>query len=147
MRLLPGVAEGLATLTQAGFRLCLVTNQQGIGLGYFPTDDMIAVNHRLIREAGAAGAAISKIYFCPHTAADNCSCRKPNPGLVRRALRDFAVRVENCVFVGDSTVDVAAGRAAGCATVQVGGTPGLADFTAPDFTAAVAWILARHGRQ
>lgn len=82
---------------------------------------MIAVNQRLIREAGAAGAAISKIYFCPHTAADNCSCRKPNPGLVHRALRDFGARVENCVFVGDSTVDVDAGRAAGCATVQVGG--------------------------
>ena len=91
VELLPGVGEGLAALQAAGFVLAVVTNQQGVGLGYSTTQQMIAVNQQFFRELGAFGVRISKIYYCPHTAADHCGCRKPESGLVRRALRDFEI--------------------------------------------------------
>ena len=91
VELLPGVGEGLAALQAAGFALAIVTNQQGIGLGYYTTQQMIAVNQQLFRALAPYGVRISKIYFCPHTAADRCSCRKPEAGMIRRARQDFQV--------------------------------------------------------
>ena len=79
---------GLDTIDLApGFALAIVTNQQGIGLGYYTTGQMIAVNRQLFRALSPYGVRISKIYFCPHTAADQCECRKPQGELIRRALR------------------------------------------------------------
>src|SRR5205085_12352036 len=82
VEILPGVIEGLLKLQAAGLRLAIVTNQQGIGLGYFTMQDFIAVNQRMLRELGAAGVRISKIYFCAHSLAEQCSCRKPATGIV-----------------------------------------------------------------
>ena len=81
--------EGLLRLQAAGLRLAIVTNQQGIGLGYYTVQDFIAVNQRLLRELGGHGIRISKIYFCPHSLDEQCSCRKPATGMITRAMRDF----------------------------------------------------------
>jgi rfaE bifunctional protein nucleotidyltransferase chain/domain len=133
--LLPGVGEGLAKLQQAGYRLVIVTNQQGIGLGYFSTRDFIAVNAALFRLLTPFGVAISRIYYCPHSAADGCDCRKPKPGLLLRALAEFALPPDQCFMVGDRDVDVQAGSSAGCKSLLVG-TPAF-----PTFAEAAAWIL------
>ena len=77
MELLPGVIEALRMLQDAGFRLCMVTNQQGIGLGYFGYRDFIDGNRKLLRMLGEAEIAFTKIYFCPHSMGDHCECRKP----------------------------------------------------------------------
>jgi histidinol-phosphate phosphatase family protein len=90
--LLPGVGEGLAELQRAGYRLVIVTNQQGIGLGYFDVREFIAVNTALFRLLTPFGVSISRTYYCPHSAADACDCRKPGPGLLLRALREFGMR-------------------------------------------------------
>jgi D-glycero-D-manno-heptose 1,7-bisphosphate phosphatase len=114
VELLPGAVEGLLALQDAGFRLCIVTNQQGIGLGYFTPQELIAVNQRLLAELGARGVRISRIYFCPHSLADSCDCRKPASGMIARAMRDFGVAPEQTVILGDSAADQAAAAAAGC---------------------------------
>src|SRR5262249_33915093 len=75
VELLPGVGQGLADLQAAGFALAMVTNQQGIGLGYCTMRQMIAVNQQVFRALGPSGVRIAKIYFCPHSAADECACR------------------------------------------------------------------------
>ena len=85
VELLPGVGEGLAALQAAGFALAIVTNQQGVGLGYTTRQEMIAVNQRLFRELAPFGVLISRVYYCPHTAADHCDCRKPGTAMLRRA--------------------------------------------------------------
>jgi|SRR5579872_3055115 len=120
VEILPGVIDGLMKLQAAGLRLAIVTNQQGIGLGYYTVQDFIAVNQRLLRELGARGVRISKIYFCPHSVGEQCSCRKPATGMITRAMRDFGTAPEQTFMVGDSDEDVQAGADAGCRTVRVG---------------------------
>jgi rfaE bifunctional protein nucleotidyltransferase chain/domain len=132
----PGVGEGLARLQQAGYRLVLVTNQQGIGLGYFSARDFIAVNAALFRLLAPYGVAISRIYYCPHSLADGCDCRKPAAGLLRRALADFRMDPGRCFMLGDRESDTDAGRAAGCMPVLIG-AGGFANFNE-----AANWILS-----
>jgi len=121
VEILPGVIEGLLKLQAAGLRLAIVTNQQGIGLGYYTVQDFIAVNQRLLRELGAAGIRISRIYFCPHSLAEQCSCRKPATGMITRAMGEFGIAPEKTFLVGDSDDDMQAGADAGCQTVRVDG--------------------------
>jgi rfaE bifunctional protein nucleotidyltransferase chain/domain len=142
VELLPGVGEGLAELQAKGFTLAILTNQQGVGLGYYTSREMIAINQQLFRRLGPHGVRISRIYFCPHSAADECACRKPGSEMVRRAMRDFGVPPERVFVVGDLGTDAAAGKAAGCRTVLVGSKPGEPDYRAADFADAVSWIEA-----
>jgi rfaE bifunctional protein nucleotidyltransferase chain/domain len=135
VQLLPGVAEGLAKLQAAGLRLAIASNQQGIGLGYYTMQDFIAVNQQIFRQLSPHGIVISRIYFCPHSSADHCDCRKPAAGMIVRAMRDFATTPDRTFFIGDTEADVQAGAAAGCRTVRVGG--------GRDFAAAADWIVSQ----
>lgn len=136
--LLPGVGQGLAELQRAGFLLVIVTNQQGIGLGYFSVGDFIAVNTALFRLLMPFGVMISRIYYCPHSAAQACDCRKPAAGMLLRALREFDIPASQCVMIGDRDVDARAGAAAGCTSLLVGAGAPFATFAE-----AAAWILRR----
>jgi rfaE bifunctional protein nucleotidyltransferase chain/domain len=136
VELLPGVADGLKQLQDAGVALAIVSNQQGIGLGYFTVQDFIAVNQALFRRLSPHGIKISRVYFCPHSLAEDCSCRKPAPAMIARALRDFEVPAERAFVIGDTAADLEAGAAAGCRTFQVGDS---------DFARAVEWVLVQLG--
>lgn len=138
VEVLPGVVEGLQKLQAAGLRLAIVSNQQGIGLGYHTAADFIAVNQRLLRELGGRGIRISRIYFCPHSLAEQCSCRKPATGMLTRAMRDFGVAPERTFLIGDSDDDVQAGQAARCGTARVneGGFAAAADHVLASFSAS-----------
>jgi rfaE bifunctional protein nucleotidyltransferase chain/domain len=120
VELLPGVAEALGDLQAAGFRLCLVSNQQGIGLGYFGYREFVESNRKLLRLLGKEGIAIHKIYFCPHSLDDHCNCRKPAPGLILRALREQNIEPDRCFVVGDAVSDMEAAHTAGCTGLYVG---------------------------
>jgi D-glycero-D-manno-heptose 1,7-bisphosphate phosphatase len=141
VELLPGVPEGLLELQRAGFRLAIVTNQQGIGLGYFGIQEFIAVNQRLLRMLHENGVTIWRVFFCPHSLAEECECRKPRVGMLRRAMEESGTDPGDCYLVGDSASDMAAARAAGCHAISVGPAVSAdADFTAAGFTTAVTWI-------
>jgi rfaE bifunctional protein nucleotidyltransferase chain/domain len=114
VELLPGAIDALHCLQSAGYRLCVVSNQQGIGLGLYGYRDFVDSNRKLLRKLGEAGIAIARIYFCPHSLADRCECRKPAPGMILRAMRDYNVPAERCFVIGDSPQDLEAARAAGC---------------------------------
>ena len=120
VELLPGVAEGLARLQAAGLRLAIATNQQGIGLGYYSIDDFIAVNQRLFRELAGHGIRIWRVYFCPHSLAEECGCRKPAAGMLVRAMREAGTPPQRTFFLGDTDADLAAGAAAGCHALAAG---------------------------
>lgn len=144
VELLPGAGEGLALLGAQGFRLAIVSNQQGIALGYLTVQDFIAVNQQLFRELRPYGAVISKIYFCPHSAADGCHCRKPGTGMLERAMRDFGMPSGQTFLIGDTGGDVEAATAAGCRSVYVGDNPATgASFTATRFDDAAKWIVGQ----
>ena len=123
---LDGVIEALQLLQNAGFRLCIASNQQGIGLGYFGYRDFIDGNRVLLRKLGAAGISIAKIYFCPHSFADICNCRKPAAGMLTQAMREQGVTAEHTFVIGDSQADVDAAAAAQCISYYIGEeTPAL----------------------
>jgi rfaE bifunctional protein nucleotidyltransferase chain/domain len=144
VELLPGVAESLRRLQEAGYLVCVVSNQQGIGLGYFGYRDFVDGNRKLLRLLGKEGIAIRKIYFCPHSLGEPCDCRKPAPGLILKALRDLNAAPENTFVIGDSAEDMEAARTAGCSGLYVGPPhPGYAAIT---FSEAAEAVMATIGR-
>lgn len=124
IQLLDGVVEGLRALTSAGFRLCLLTNQQGIGYGYFGYRDFVDGNRALLQVLGKAGIRITKIYFCPHSLADRCECRKPGVALLRRAMLEQTVEPGRTFVIGDAETDMQAAEVAGCHGLYVGDNHG-----------------------
>ena len=108
-----GSMDAIAFLTQAGYNIAVATNQSGIGRKYFTVQDLTEMHakmHRLVRQAGGE---IDGIWFCPHTAADNCDCRKPKPGMIYDILERFKADPAETWLVGDSLRDLQAVDAAG----------------------------------
>jgi rfaE bifunctional protein nucleotidyltransferase chain/domain len=144
VELLPGVAGSLKRLQDAGYLVCIVSNQQGIGLGYFGYRDFIDGNRKLLRLLGKEEIAIRKIYFCPHSLGESCDCRKPAPGLILKALRDLNATPENTFVIGDSAADMEAAHAAGCRGLYVGPHhPRYAAITFPEAAAAIMAPIER----
>lgn len=122
----PGIMPELRRLQAAGFRLVLITNQSGLARGYFRQEDLDRMHEWLTAELRGEGVSLAAIYVCPHhpegTVPDLavvCDCRKPKPGLLRRAAADLGLDLARSWFVGDILDDVEAGHAAGCRTVLV----------------------------
>lgn len=126
---IPGAYEGIKRLQDLGFRIVVVTNQAGIGLGYFSREDLYAVNREMMKQASQQGCSFDKIYFCPHSKADNCECRKPGTYFIERAERDLSIDVRKSFVIGDMTSDIKFGLDAGAQTVLVktgrGGADGM----------------------
>ncbi|MGQ9558903.1 MAG: HAD-IIIA family hydrolase [Candidatus Oleimicrobiaceae bacterium] len=119
VRLLPGAGEGLRRLQNMGYRVVVLTNQGGIGLGYFTTDDFYRVNSAMLRLLHDYGVLVHKIYFCPHGLAEQCDCRKPGTALLRLAQEQLNVDLARSVVIGDRTADIETARRAGCRSVLV----------------------------
>lgn len=145
---IPKSFAALKRLKELGYRVVIVTNQPGIGLGYFTKEDFYAVNREMMRQATAVGGAIDRIYFCPHSKAEKCVCRKPDPYFLKRAVQDLNIDLGASFVIGDMTSDVQLGKNAGCRSILVrtgrGGDDGLhnveADYVAKDLSDAAAWI-------
>jgi heptosyltransferase-2 len=125
LKLLPGVAAALARLKAAGARLVVVTNQSGVGRGFFSLKDLEAVHARLEGLLEQGDAALDAIYFCPHHPDDGCRCRKPATGMVDRAVTELQVDLRNAYVVGDHASDIQLAKAAGMKSVLV--TSGTVD--------------------
>ena len=148
MRLLPGVLEGLSSLQARGLRLVLISNQAGVGRGYFSEATMWAVHARLEQLLAADGVHLDAAYYCQHAPWDGCACRKPQPGMLLQAARELNIDLAASFMVGDKLADVEAGRHAKCATILIRATPldspsTFADVVCADLVAAAAWIAAR----
>lgn len=119
-KMLPNVIEGIKRLQNRGFKIVVVTNQAGIGLGYFTKEDFYKTNKKMLQIMGENSIIISKVYFCPHSIEDNCDCRKPKPGMILRAEKDMNIDLNNSWMIGDKADDILAGNAAGVKTILVG---------------------------
>jgi D-glycero-D-manno-heptose 1,7-bisphosphate phosphatase len=104
--LLPFAAEAIRRLNRAGIPVVLVTNQSGVARDFFPESLVRETHARLSEELARAGAHVDGFYFCPHISADNCSCRKPKPGLLERAAADLGLTLPGSYVVGDRYLDV-----------------------------------------
>lgn len=116
--LVPGAADGLKALAKAGFALVVVTNQSGIARGFYDTAAYDAVQRRVEELLAGQGIRLDGVFMCPHHpgVTGPCDCRKPAPGLYRRAAADLGIDPALSLFVGDKLSDVAAAAA-------LGGTP------------------------
>ena len=103
------------------WRIAVVTNQAGIAKGMYSVDDMRLLHRRMARALRERGVEVDAWYFCPHHPdfTGSCGCRKPEPGMLERAMRDFRVDPAECVMHGDSEKDAEAARRAGVEFVEV----------------------------
>jgi D-glycero-D-manno-heptose 1,7-bisphosphate phosphatase len=120
---MPGARAAVARVNAAGAIAVIATNQSGIGRGYYTEDQMHAFHAEMLRQLAADGARIDRIYFAPHhedaaepryRVADHPD-RKPNPGMLLKALADFGVAPGDAIMVGDKESDMEAARRAGVA--------------------------------
>ena len=112
---IPGAFESLAQTRRAGFRVVIVTNQSGIGRGYYGWEAFAAVQERVMALAEAAGGRIDGVYACPALPGSGAVCRKPAPGMILAAADDLGIDLGASWIVGDSASDLEAGRRAGLA--------------------------------
>lgn len=141
--LLPGAATALAALNSAGLRTVLVTNQRWLSEPASDTAHFAAVQDRLEQLLADGGARIDAAYHCPH-ATNSCDCRKPGTGMLLRAAAEHGIDLTESVMIGDSEIDMMAGRAAGAVTILLragGGESVDADIVVDDLAAAVDLIL------
>jgi len=153
-RLLDGVAEAIRRLNEAELPVVVVTNQSGVGRGYFPEELVREVHERMIVELRAKGARLDGVYYCPHVTADACACRKPNTGMLDEAASGLGLDLKKSFVVGDREGDVALAFRAGARSVLVRtgfgegelawnakNWPQQPEFVAADLSDAVGWIL------
>lgn len=142
-----GAAGALRRLKDAGFKIIVITNQSGIGRGYFTEADYRRVEEEMTRQLGAG--LLDATYFCPDAPGASSSRRKPEPGMVLEAARDHDLDLSRSFFVGDKAIDAECGRNAGVRTilVQTGceqhAAASAADWVAHDLAEATDIIL-RH---
>jgi D-glycero-D-manno-heptose 1,7-bisphosphate phosphatase len=154
LQIFPFAAAAVRRLNQAGFPVIVVTNQSGASRKIFPESLIAQVHERLSAALASQGARVDAYYYCPHQKSDNCSCRKPLPGLVERAAREHNLNPAGSWLIGDRYVDVELGHVVGARTILVmtgygrgeyqwrgAGTPHPPHFVAEDLAAAVDCIL------
>lgn len=146
---LPGSLEAIASLTAAGFRVVVISNQSGIGRGLFSETTLGDIHAAMRAAVEAAGGKLTAIYYCPHRPEDGCDCRKPKPGLLRRAAAELDFALRGVPLIGDKSSDVAAAVAVGARPIVVGSRagerlpPGVERYA--DLAAAAAALIAeRH---
>jgi len=116
---IPRSLEAIAMLNQAEYLIAIATNQSGLNRGLFDMDTLNAMHAKMHDELAANGGNIDAIFFCPHTYSENCSCRKPKPGMLIEISKRFSTNIKNIPLVGDSLRDLQAAVAVDCLPVLV----------------------------
>lgn len=114
LKFIDGAIEALALLKAQGYRLIVISNQSGIGRGYFETQDVDQLHGYMNTILQGHNAAIDAFYYCPHIGQDKCTCRKPQTGLIDRAVAEWDIDRTRSYMVGDREVDVMTAVNAGC---------------------------------
>ena len=144
--LVPNALEGLKLLKD--FKLIFITNQSGIGRGYFKFEDFLNYNNRVVEELKKHNIKIEKTYHCPHKPEDSCECRKPKTKFLKDAEKEFGISLKKSFVIGDRKSDFEMGKNAGCKTIHVLTGYGInsknevnPDYFAKDLVDAAEWIL------
>lgn len=142
-KFIPGAIEGLKALHDNNYRIVIISNQAGINKRVFTRKSLDLLTEKMLEVLKKQNIEISEIYYCPHTAEENCECRKPKPGSFFRAQKELGyIDLKNTFYVGDTEIDVQAGKAAGTKTILVlsGKTKNTGETASwpvkPDFIAA-----------
>jgi len=123
-----GAKEALRLFKEAGYRVIIVSNQAGIARGAMTEEDLAEIHERMEAEVVEAGGRIDAIYYCPHGWDEGCECRKPKPGMLFQAQREFSLDLSRTYFIGDDERDGQAADAAGCPWLLVSDEMSLLDY-------------------
>ena len=153
-RIFPFVAKAICNLNEAGFAVVVVTNQSGVGRGYFPETLVQTVHELMTQQLIADGARIDAIYYCPHVKTDGCDCRKPETGMLKLAAKEHALDLSRSFVVGDRFSDIELAHNANAKSILVRTGYGAGelewhagkwsiqpDHVAETLTEATEWIL------
>lgn len=116
---LPGSREAVKKLTQAGYKIIVISNQAGVAKGLYSQEDLDKITAKMIKGIEEAGGKIHSVNYCTHQDEDNCDCRKPKPGMIEQAAQGLDIDFSRTFFIGDSRRDILAGKAVGLKTVFV----------------------------
>ncbi|MFH1386439.1 MAG: D-glycero-beta-D-manno-heptose 1,7-bisphosphate 7-phosphatase [bacterium] len=157
IKFIPGAIEAIKQLQLAGYKIIIISNQAGVARGYYSEDMLQTIDKTVHRLVLHGGAHIDASYYCPHHPEhgvypykQECDCRKPFPGLIKKAEKDLKLDLSRSFMVGDKTTDIEAGQKAGVKTVMVLTGRGKEEqnmvankpnYLADDLEAAAAWIL------
>ena len=153
-RMFPFTAAAIRRLNEAKLPVIVVTNQSGVGRGFFPESSVLGIHGLMQEQLLEAGAHVDAIYYCPHSTEHDCECRKPKPGMLTQAAREHGLDLRRSFMVGDRYGDVNAAHNAGARGILVRtgygeaelaseekAWPAPPDLIADDLAAAVDWIL------
>lgn len=138
---IPGSLEAIALLNQSGFRVAIATNQSGIARGLFDMATLNSIHDKMHKALAQVGGRIDAVFYCPHSADDDCHCRKPKTGMMEDIARRFSVDLTTVPAVGDALRDLQAFAHAGCQPILVRtgkGEQTLAHDDLPSATKVVA---------
>jgi len=152
---LPGSLDAIRLLTEKNYQVVIITNQSIINRKMASLDDLEFTHSMMKKAVMEGGGEIKDIFFCPHTPEEGCSCRKPEPGLIRAALKKYDIDVKKSVMVGDSAKDIECAKRAGCryailvktgkyeqAVATLEEKKIYPDHIANDLNEAAGWIIA-----
>ena len=157
LHFLPGALDAIKLLNQNNINAIIVSNQAGVSRGYFTKAELETVNSKMLEEIGKKGGRIEAVYYCVHKDEDNCSCRKPKTGMFESAIKKYGIEPHDTFIIGDSYVDMEAGRRLGIKTIFVrsgkltleeikkkGEKP---DYVFENMLEAIKWILTKEKRK
>ena len=162
VHLIHGAAPAIRKLNESGFITNVISNQSGVARGFLTEADLAPIHDRLERDLQQNEARIDRIYYCPHHPAFGidpynveCECRKPKPGMLIQARKEFGIDLARSFVIGDKVADIQAGAAVGATTILVLTGYGKSsletckrenidiDFVAPSIKEAVEFILGK----
>ena len=142
LELIPGVIRGLQLLRDRDFQFVMVTNQDSLGTALFPTSSFERPQNKLLGILRGEDITFSDIFVCPHTPADQCSCRKPKTGLVDEFLRTHKSELGKKYMIGDRETDAQFGKNISFTAIRLSKPqPSCADFVTPDFLEACRYVV------
>lgn len=148
--IIDGAASAIKKLNSKGFKVVVITNQSGVGRGYFTREAADSVNKKLEEILKREGAHLDGIYYCPHHPDDNCECRKPRIGLLEKAKNDLAIDFKKSYVIGDKGSDIEIAQGIGGKGILVLTGSGKDEkqklnhepsYIATDLKDAVEWII------
>ncbi|KAB2946554.1 MAG: putative HAD-hydrolase [Candidatus Methanoperedens nitroreducens] len=158
LEFIPRSPDAIRILNKNNYAVIIVSNQSGIARGYYPEEDTAIFNKAMEKKLAETGSHIDTIYYCPHHPEAkieryrvNCDCRKPRPGMLKRAEKELNIDLKQSFMVGDRMSDIEAGKRAECKTILVrtGYNSGqskeneiICDYVANDLYNAVEYILS-----
>lgn len=144
-----GIFELLGLLHKLKYELFIVTNQSGIGRGYYSIDDFERLTNWMLEELKKRGIDIKEVFYCPHSPESSCECRKPSPFMIESAAKKYDIDLKNSLIIGDKDSDMRSGLNAGVATrIFVGGkkneTPINATFEATNLYEIISFLEGKN---